>query len=94
MAKKSNDKVAEKSNPKVLTIPLVGAYSKRRTRRSQKAVKEIRSFLTKHLKKPFVLDPTLNDMVWDKGMQKPPRNIRVKIVEEDGQVVVSPADKK
>ncbi len=77
---------------RVYTIPLRKAYRAPRPRRSEKAIKVIREFLERHTK-PSVLkiDPSINEEVWKRGIEKPPRRIKVtvKIEEKDGARIVT-----
>ena len=52
------------------------------------AIKDIRRYLEHHMKSDDVkLDKSINEAVWARGSQKPPRRIRVRAMKfEDGQV--------
>ena len=67
------------------TIPLREAFNAPRPRRANKAVKIVRNFLTRHTKAGTVkLDSSVNDAIWDRSREKPPRRIKVNVtVEED-----------
>jgi large subunit ribosomal protein L31e len=67
---------------KIKTVP--------RWRRSEKAVKIVREFLSKHMKAEIdkvKLDPSINEKIWERGSQKPPGKIRVRAVKFDDGVV-------
>jgi large subunit ribosomal protein L31e len=72
----------------IYVIPLRDVKRAPRWKRSNKAVKDIRAFLVKHMKSEDVkLDRSINEKVWDRGSEKPPRKIRVRAMKfEDGQV--------
>lgn len=72
----------------IYVIPLRDVKRAPRWKRSNKAVKDIRAFLAKHMKSEDVkLDRSINEKVWDRGSEKPPRKIRVRAMKfEDGQV--------
>lgn len=72
----------------IYVIPLRDVKRAPRWKRSNKAVKDIREFLVKHMKSEDVkLDRSINEKVWDRGSEKPPRKIRVRAMKfEDGQV--------
>lgn len=79
---------------RVYTVPLRDAYLKSpRTKRANRAVKEVKMYLARHLKaeeEKIWLDQPVNEAIWARGIQKPPRRIRVKAVKfEDGMVEVS-----
>jgi large subunit ribosomal protein L31e len=75
---------------RVYTIPLREAKRVPRWRRSKRAMSEIRSYLSKHMKTPIEdvkIDPGLNEVIWARGNQKPPQKVRVRAVKfEDGGV--------
>jgi large subunit ribosomal protein L31e len=72
----------------IYVIPLRDVKRAPRWKRSNKAVKDIRAFLAKHMKSEDVkLDRSINEKVWERGSEKPPRKIRVRAMKfEDGQV--------
>ncbi len=72
----------------IYVIPLRDVKRAPRWKRSNKAVKDIRAFLVKHMKSEDVkIDRSINEKVWDRGSEKPPRKIRVRAMKfEDGQV--------
>lgn len=72
------EKKEEVLEERILTIPLRDAWKVPRTRRTRAAVKILKKQLERHLKKPVVLDVSLNRVLWKKGIQKPPRRIKVK----------------
>jgi large subunit ribosomal protein L31e len=79
---------------RIYTIPLRDAYYKApRPKRAKRAVSEIRHYLARHLKaeeEKIWLDNPVNEAIWARGIQKPPRRIRVKAIKfEDGVVEVS-----
>jgi large subunit ribosomal protein L31e len=76
---------------RIYTIPLRDVKQMPRTKRAQKAVRYIRSFLEKHMKSDnIVIDKELNEKIWERGIEHIPSKIRVKAEkEEDGRVVAS-----
>jgi large subunit ribosomal protein L31e len=76
---------------RIYTIPLRDVKKVPRTKRAQKAVIYIRSFLQKHMKsEDIIIDMGLNEKIWERGIQKIPSKIRVKAEkQEDGSVVAS-----
>jgi len=72
------------------TIPLREVFDAPVPRRANKAVKVIRKYLEKHMKTDDVrLDASLNEALWERGREKPPRKVKVKAVKEDDKVVAS-----
>jgi large subunit ribosomal protein L31e len=76
---------------RVYTVPLGKAYAAQRWRRSEKAVMILREFAKRHMKAEEVaVDPSVNELVWAKGIKSPPRKIRVKMTRDsDGKVTIS-----
>lgn len=72
----------------IYVIPLREVKKAPRWKRSPRAIKEIRVFLTRHMKSDDIkLDKSINEKVWERGCEKPPRKIRVRAMKfEDGQV--------
>ncbi len=74
----------------IYTIPLRSVKRTPRWKRSKRAVKDVRAYLTRHMKtdpESVKLDRTINEAIWRRGAQKPPRRIRVRAVRfEDGAV--------
>ncbi|RZN69392.1 MAG: 50S ribosomal protein L31e [Candidatus Methanolliviera hydrocarbonicum] len=76
---------------RIYTIPLRKAFLKApRWKRSNKAIKEVRKFLARHMKtseEKVYLDASINEKIWERGSQKPPSKIRVRTIKsEDGEV--------
>jgi len=69
---------------RIYTIPLRAVKKAPRWKRSNRAITLIREYLVRHTKSEYiVLDHTLNEKVWERGSQKPPSKIRVKVTEEE-----------
>jgi large subunit ribosomal protein L31e len=75
---------------RVYTIPLRVVKHVPRWRRSNRAMKEVRSYLARHMKTPeenVKIDNSLNEFIWARGDEKPPLRVRVRAVKfEDGGV--------
>jgi large subunit ribosomal protein L31e len=80
--------MAEKTEEQIYVIPLRGTRRAPRWKRSNVAIKDIRTYLAKHMKSEDVkLDRSINERVWDRGAEKPPSRIRVRAMKfDDGQV--------
>ncbi len=62
------------------TIPLYRVYWGRRSNRAKRAVKLVRKFVARHLKaEKVVIGNDVNEYIWSRSIEKPPRRIRVKI---------------
>jgi len=72
-------------------IPLQKAYDKPRTRRANVAVSLIFDFLRKHTRKEkedVILTKEVNEFIWSKSIEKPPRQIPVSIRIKENKVYV------
>lgn len=90
MADKKTDK---KNIEREYVIPLRKQINKvPRYKRANKAVRAIKEFLVRHMKiydkdlSKVKVDRYLNEMVWFRGIKKPPMKIKVKAV-KDGDIV-------
>jgi large subunit ribosomal protein L31e len=69
---------------KIFNIPLREVFDKERTKRGRNASVFVREFLIKHMKSDDVkIGKSINDAIWKRGIQKPPRKVRVHVVKED-----------
>lgn len=78
---------------RIQTIPL-NTDKAPRHKKARKAVKSIKEHVRKQTDKEIKIDHELNNMIWDKGIQKPPSKLRVKIVDYDDWVTVQPPEKE
>ena len=80
------------------TIPLRKAWISTRKKRAPKAARIVRSFVLKHMKvrteaegeeeaEKLVIDNEVNEKLWNRGIEKPPRKIRVRVVKNKEGVV-------
>ena len=83
---------------RIYVVPFRAAYnSPPRNKRSRKAVKILRSFISRHMKAEEVniaISEGVNSLIWKRGIQKPPRKIKVRAVKSGDRVVVSLLDEK
>lgn len=86
------------------TIPLGKAWIVPPNKRAPKAVKIIRDFIKRHMKlearteseeeeggelKRVIISNEVNEKIWSRGIEKPPRKIRVRAAKDkDGNVTV------
>lgn len=83
---------------RIYVVPFRAAYnSPPRNKRSRKAVKILRSFISRHMKAEeadVAISEGVNSLIWKRGIQKPPRKIKVRAVKSGDRVVVSLLDEK
>ncbi|MCW4015346.1 MAG: 50S ribosomal protein L31e [Candidatus Bathyarchaeota archaeon] len=82
------------------TIPLRNAWISPRKKRAPKAARIVKKFVLKHMKvrteafddeedepEKLVIDNEVNEKLWSRGIEKPPRKIRVRVVKDKEGVV-------
>ena len=80
------------------TIPLRKVWISPRKKRAPKAARVVRQFVAKHMKvrsefdedeepERLVIDNEVNEKLWSRGIEKPPRKIRVRVVKDNEGVV-------
>ena len=79
-----------KETEPIYTIPLRDAFRVPVTKRATKAVKIVKAYLARHTKADEIkLDSSINEALWNRGIKKPPRSVKVKVVKEDNIVKAS-----
>jgi large subunit ribosomal protein L31e len=101
--KKKSKEEAEIVEERTYTIPLQRALVRPPKKRAPRAMQLIKAFITKHMKlavtvseeeeeeelPQLVISKEVNEKIWDKGIEKPPRKIRVRAAKDkDGNVTV------
>lgn len=77
----------------IYTIPIYKVYWGRRTNRAARAIKLVRRFIARHFgvdEKDVVIHNNVNEYIWSRSIEKPPRRVTVKAVkdQESGKVKV------
>ncbi|HSV49121.1 MAG TPA: 50S ribosomal protein L31e [Candidatus Acidoferrales bacterium] len=98
--KKKEEEVVEE---RFYTIPLSKALIRPPKKRAPRAMQLIKIFITKHMKlslkvseeeeeeelPQLVISPEVNEKVWGRGIEKPPRKIKTRVTKDrDGNVTV------
>lgn len=88
---------------RIYTIPLRRAWDVPRKKRAPKAMRIIKAFIKRHMKVGelaiereeeeeggrIIIDEEVNEKVWRRGIEKPPRRLRIRAAkDEDGNVTV------
>lgn len=73
---------------RIYIVPLRDAWKASRKRRAERAVNILRNFAMRHMKANIVkISEEVNEFIWSRGIQNPPRRIKVLIEkDEDGTV--------
>ena len=75
------------ANESELTVPLRKAWSITRYKRAPRAIQIIREHVIHHLKvredEEVWIDPSVNEHIWARGIENPPRKIRLQVTRHD-----------
>jgi len=98
--KKAEEEIVEE---RIYTVPLGKAWIVPPNKRTSRAVRMLRIFITKHMKlearkegeaeeeepKQLIISNEVNERMWKRGIEKPPRKIRVRAAKDkEGNVTV------
>lgn len=74
---------------RIYTVPLRKAYwTGTRLRRSNRAVRVLREFVERHMKpEELLIQPEVNERIWARGIQKPPRRVRIRATKNSDNLV-------
>ena len=78
---------------RIYTIPLRRVWGPPRGKRTPRAMRLLRAFVKRHMKAENVeISNEVNEELWARGIRKPPREIKVRLVKDkEGRVIVYPA---
>jgi large subunit ribosomal protein L31e len=94
--KKKDDDVVEE---RIYTIPLQKALVRPPKKRAPRAVQLVKLFVAKHMKMAvtvsededelpqLIITQEVNEKIWNKGIEKPPRKIRVRVTKDKDENV-------
>jgi large subunit ribosomal protein L31e len=101
--KKKKEGAEEFVEERIYTIPLGKAWVRPPKKRAPRAMHMVKAFVTKHMKlamrveeeeekeelPKLIISNDVNEKVWGRGIEKPPRKIRVRAAKDkDGNVTV------
>jgi len=97
-AEKKEELEEEIVEEKFYTIPLGKAWISPRKKRAPKAMRIIKGFVEKHMKirteaegeeeaELLVISNEVNEKIWSRGIEKPPRKIKVRAVKDKEGVI-------
>ena len=74
---------------RIYIIPLAKARRGPRNKRAKKAIRYFREFMERHFKpESLIISQEVNEKIWSRGIQKPPRKIKIRATKNiDGLVV-------
>jgi len=75
---------------RIYIIPLAKARKGPRNKRAKKSIRYLREYMNRHFKpEALVISQEVNEKIWERGAQKPPRKLKVRATKNiDGLVVV------
>lgn len=75
---------------RIYVIPLAKARNGPRNKRAKKSIRYLREYMNRHFKpEALVISQEVNEKIWERGAQKPPRKLKVRATKNiDGLVVV------
>ncbi|MFX0037706.1 MAG: 50S ribosomal protein L31e [Promethearchaeota archaeon] len=75
---------------RIYIVPLAKARKGPRNKRAKKAIRYLREYMTRHFRpESLVITQEVNEAIWARGIQKPPRKLKVRATKNiDGLVVV------
>uniref|UniRef100_A0A7J3ZJ19 Large ribosomal subunit protein eL31 n=1 Tax=Fervidicoccus fontis TaxID=683846 RepID=A0A7J3ZJ19_9CREN len=80
---------------RVLTVNLSRVYWGRRSNRAARAVRYLKEWIKRRLRAEQVLiEEGLNKLIWSRGIEKPPRKVKVKVVIEEKRETTTESGKK
>ena len=70
-----------------LVVPLRKAWNITRFKRAPRAIQIIRDEVIRHLKvlpeEEIYIDPSVNEKIWERGIENPPRKIKLHVTRHD-----------
>jgi len=75
---------------RIYVVPLAKARHGPRNKYAKKSIRYLREFMTRHFKpESLVISQEVNEKIWSRGIQKPPRKLKVRATKNvDGLVVI------
>lgn len=75
---------------RIYVIPLAKARKGPRNKWAKKSIHFLREFMNRHFKpESLVISQEVNEKIWERGIQKPPRKLKVRVTKNiDGLCVV------
>ncbi|MGD2200070.1 MAG: 50S ribosomal protein L31e [Candidatus Bathyarchaeota archaeon] len=73
---------------RIYTVPLGRAWVAPPYKRADRAISLLRKFVQRHMKpEGVIIDPSVNEVIWAKGIRKPPRKLRIVLSKDDEGIV-------
>lgn len=74
---------------RIYTVPLRKAYwTGSRLKRANRSVRILKEFVERHMKpEELLIQPEVNEIIWSRGIQKPPRRVRIRATKNADNLV-------
>lgn len=74
---------------RIYTVPLRKAYwTGSRLKRANRSVRILKEFVERHMKpEDLLIQPEVNEIIWSRGIQKPPRRVRIRATKNADNLV-------
>ncbi|MHA1769639.1 MAG: 50S ribosomal protein L31e [Candidatus Thorarchaeota archaeon] len=74
---------------RIYTVPLRKAYwTGSRLKRANRSVRILKEFVERHMKpEELLIQPEVNEQIWARGIQKPPRRLRIRATKNSENLV-------
>jgi large subunit ribosomal protein L31e len=74
---------------RIYTVPLRKAYwTGSRLKRANRSVRILKEFVERHMKpEELLIQPEVNEVLWSRGIQKPPRRLRIRATKNSDNLV-------
>jgi large subunit ribosomal protein L31e len=91
---KMEEEIEEVLEERIYIVPLGRVKIAHPKRRAKRAVTMLRAFVIRHMKPESIfIDPELNELIWSRGIEKPPRRLRIRATKDrEGLVKVYSAE--
>ena len=74
---------------RIYVVPLAKARRGPRNKYAKKAIRYLKEYMTRHFKpESLVISQEVNEKIWERGIQKPPRKLKVRVTKNDDGLVV------
>lgn len=82
------EEIGEILEERIYTVPFGRVKNAKVKHRTRRAVNMLREFVIRHMKpEGIIIDPALNELLWKRGIEKPPRKVRIRVTKDRENLV-------
>lgn len=91
-AEKEEEEEIEVVEERLYTFPFRRLWGAPRGKRTPRAVRMLKEYVKRHMKvENVIISNEINEQIWSRGISKPPRNLKIRVVKDkEGKVIVYP----